>query len=66
VRTADRPLCLSIIQGRFYRQLSWNVPTDAESLCDKTVESRAPCTVFRTWEGVEMIPECNFVLTDGG
>jgi hypothetical protein len=67
-RTADLPLCLTIMQGRFYRQLSWNVPTDAQSLCDKMSNPghHERNTVFRTWDGVEMIPECNFVLSDGG
>ena len=42
VRTADLPLCLGIIQGRFNGQVSWNVPSDSQSLCDRTVDSRAP------------------------
>jgi hypothetical protein len=41
VRTAEWPLCLDITQDPFYRQLSWDVPTDARALCDKTL-------VFRT------------------
>jgi hypothetical protein len=41
VSTAEWPLCLDITQGPFYQQLLWDVPTDARTLCGKTL-------VFRT------------------